>query len=248
MGRSSSSSESSSSSSSSGSSDSDSGDNLKRRRSDDRDEKKKRKRSRTKESRRDSDKHHSSKDKKSKKEKKHKKKHKKHKKEHKERKHKDDGGGAKQKVEDYNGALNPIAAAAFEEKQSWKKTVLEAAARAKETLASGELQRQKQEMNQKHNAFGGDAVDWRAKKKLNKQVQAQKRMVQVGQQLLEKEKAEKARMRELLMAVGVPVEDAGPSEAELAAEAARKAAAKRAAREQRERMAKMKGPAPPPGY
>ena len=49
--------------------------------------------------------------------------------------------------------------------------MLEAAAKAQATLASGDLQSQMSEMVGKHNNFGGDAVDWRAKAKLKKQVQ-----------------------------------------------------------------------------
>jgi hypothetical protein len=61
--------------------------------------------------------------------------------------------------------------AALNDKAKWKAQVLEAAAKAQATLATGELQSQMSEMVGKQNNFGGDAVDWRAKAKLKKQMQ-----------------------------------------------------------------------------
>jgi len=143
---------------------------------------------------------------------------------------------------------NPMAEAAFSETQKWKKQVLEAAARAEAKLASGDLQRQKKEMVSRHNNFGGDSVDWFAKKKLNKAEAAQRKMVQVGRQLLEKEQQEKARMKDFLQALGVKVEDL-PEEKQRRAEeeeAARLAAAERVRKEERARKQRLKGPAFPP--
>jgi len=158
----------------------------------------------------DSKKRRSSKDGKKKKKKsdKDKKKHKKKKSRERERERVVDDDTLSQKdidaiVASQRRAKNPSAEAALSEKEAFKKQVLEAAAKAHATLATGELQRQKTEMLNKHNAFGGEAVDWHTKRKMNKALQAQKRMVAVGKQLLEKEKRDKANMAQFMSAVRV---------------------------------------------
>eukprot|EP00854_Cymbomonas_tetramitiformis_P025920 gene25920-31729_t len=54
---------------------------------------------------------------------------------------------------------------------SWKKQVMEAAAAAEERLTSGTYDAQLKEMDATHNAYGGGAVDWRARKRVKKERQ-----------------------------------------------------------------------------
>lgn len=93
---------------------------------------------------------------------------------HKSRKEAEEAAAATATGEDQalrRPAANASMGATLKDKEKWKAQVLEAAAKAQATLASGDLQSQMSEMVGKHNNFGGDAVDWRAKAKLKKQMQ-----------------------------------------------------------------------------
>ncbi|KAK3261100.1 hypothetical protein CYMTET_29981 [Cymbomonas tetramitiformis] len=136
---------------------------------------------------------------------------------------------------------------------SWKKQVMEAAAAAEERLTSGTYDAQLKEMDATHNAYGGGAVDWRARKRVKKERQAQKRMVDLGKQLIAKETAEMERMQSFLSAMGVPAgglseeQKKKKQEAELfIANQQQREAQRRFAKETAARKSKVQGPAFPP--
>lgn len=77
---------------------------------------------------------------------------------------------------------------------------------AKARLASGELQRAREEQSKMHQLYG--TVDWRAKKKLRTEKKILERTVAAGKKLASLEEREYARMDAFRVALGLPTAEA----------------------------------------